>query len=162
MICEFWALTQAEVMNISKMDEDEFLDDYLENHLADTDIDKAWDGLDYLMHQDREGDDFPLGFFHKGTPLGILVGNLGEGDPGIRWYNAEETAEIARFLDSFDRETLHKHYVPEKMEQAEIYPDIWVREKEEAFEYLYHYFTAIRDFFRKTADDELCTLLSLS
>ena len=162
MVCEFWALTKEEIVNVSQMSEDDYCENWLEEHLSDLDIDKAWDGLDYLMRHATEGDDFPLGFFHKGTPLGLLVGNWDDDDPGVRWFNAEETATIADFLDTFDRERLHRFFDPEKMDAEEIYPQIWKEEGEEAFDYLYSQFETLRVFFRQTANTGLCVMTAIS
>lgn len=161
MICEFWALTREEIQKVSNMSDDDFCEHFLEEHPADADINKAWDGLDYLLRQATGNEDFPVGFFHVGTPLGLLVDYLGDGDPGARWFNEEETATIAEFLDSFNRSRLHDHFDPQKMEEARIYPDIWADENEDAFDWLYDYFETIRDFFRKTADAGLCVMTIL-
>jgi len=162
MICEFWVLTKEEIAKVSQMSEDEYLEIFLEEHPADIDTDKAWDGLDYLMRCATEGDDFPLGFFHQGTPLGFLAGNWGDDDPGVRWFNVEETATIANFLDTFNRERLHEYFDPEKMDAEEIYPQVWIEENEEAFDYLYFHFEVLQQFFRQAADAESCVMTVIS
>jgi hypothetical protein len=81
------------------MSEDGFFEVFLEEHPADIDIDKAWDALDYLMSRATQEKNFPVGFFHQGTPLGLLAGNWDDDDSGVRWFNEDE---------------------------KEIYPEIWV------------------------------------
>ena len=162
MICEFWVRSKEEIVEISNMSEDDFCEIFLEEHPADVDIDKAWDGLDYLMRSATKGDDFPLGFFHQGTPLGFLAGNWGDDDPGVRWFNVEETAIIANFFETFDRERLHEYFDPAKMEAEEIYPQVWAEEKEEAFDYLYFHFEPLRQFFRQAANAGSCVMTAIS
>jgi len=41
ILCEFWALTKEEIANVSQMSEDDYHENWLEEHLADIDIDKA-------------------------------------------------------------------------------------------------------------------------
>jgi len=162
MIIEFWAFTSEEIQEMLQKSEDDFCEFVYEKHPADIDTDKSWDGLDYLMRQATGKTDFPIGFFHLGTPLGFLAGNWGDDDPGARWFNEEETTIIADFLDTFNRERLHEHFDPSKMDKEQIYPTIWTRDNEEAFDYIYAYFEIIRDFFRKAADAKSCVITIFS
>jgi hypothetical protein len=166
-ICEFWMLNKEEIDKLSQMSEDEFFEsDYLDEHPSDCDVDKAWDGLDYLMRCATEGDDFPLGFFHQGTPLGLFVGNWDDDDPGIRWFSVEETIKIANFLDTFSRERLLEHFYPEKMDENNIYPKIWNQFESllnfAADDYLYENFERLRQLFRAAVDGGFCTMTRFS
>ena len=166
MVCEFWMVTKEEIVKISNMSEDDFIENFLEGHLVgnytvSVGVDKAWDGLNYLMSRATQEKNFPIGFFHLGTPLGFLVGNLGHDDPGVRWYNENETAIIADFLDSFNRERLLEHFDPSKMDKEGIYPPgIWT--ESHAFDYLYEQFERLQRFFRDTADVGSCVITTYS
>ena len=165
-ICEFWAISKEDIDTLSKMSEDDFCENFLDKYPPDVDVDKAWDGLDYLICKTTGSTEFPVGFFHKGTPLGFLVGNWGDDDPGIRWFNEQETATIADFLDTFDKERLLEYFDPKIMDDEKIYPEIWTQFESlldfKAVDYLYDNLTYLQKFFRMVADDELCVMTIFS
>ena len=154
--CAFWMQTKDEIIEISNMSGDDFIENVLEGDIVITDVDKAWDGLDYLMSHATQEKNFPVGFFHLGTPIGILVGNWGHHDPGVRWFNENETAIIADFLDSFNRKRLLEHFDPSKMDEEKIYPEIWANP--ESFDYLHENFELLQRFFRDAADAGSCVM----
>jgi len=47
---------------------------------------------------------------------------------------------------------LQKAFKPADMEEKQIYPDIWVRDGEEALQYLLFYFVKLRDYYKEAAD----------
>ena len=160
--CDFWMVTKEEIVEVSNMSGDaDFAENFLEGYIAGNytvsiTVDKAWDGLNYLMSRATQEKKFPVGFFHLGTQLGFLVGNLGHDDPGARWFNVNETALIADFLDSFNRERLLEHFDPSKMNEEKIYPEIWT--SPESFDYLYENFEILQRFFRDATDAGACVI----
>jgi len=128
----------------------------------DLDLDKAWHGLHYLLTGTAWEGEFPANFLVSGgTPLG-------EEDVGYgpaRAFTPAEVRSIADFLDAMDEGALRGRYVPARLAEAEIYPDvIWTRDEEAEtnWEYLLDAFTRSRSFVREAADRGLALLAFLN
>nr|CAP48980.1 putative integron gene cassette protein [uncultured bacterium] len=128
------------------------LEDYLypddgdgepENYI---DVDKAWHGIHYL----------PTGTSDEGQPplsWAILGGaELGDdmGYGPARILTPEQVKAVAGALPS--EETFKASYAPQAMEAAQVYPDvIWVRDGDEALEYLVENYKVMVEFYQSAA-----------
>lgn len=112
--------------------------------VAELDVDKAWQGIHWLLTGTAWEGDGPEAFIIQG---GQQVGDEDVGYGPARGFTAEEVRAIAGALRGLTSEILHARFDPQAMEAADIYPTgIWVDEGDEAFEYLDTYFEQLRSF----------------
>lgn len=128
--------------------------------LRRTDIDKAWDGIVYLL---------------TGAPLHAEAGELYRalfnhtfidekqdiGYGPATYLTPEEVVYFNQKLANITAADLKLNYDAEKMMKAEIYPEIW-RENASALDYLLHYFEQLKAFYAKAAAENqaIITLLA--
>ncbi|KAB8195611.1 DUF1877 family protein [Lysobacter maris] len=110
------------------------------------DVDKAWHGIHYLLHGSADPGAGPLGqAILGGEPIGD---DMGYGP--ARLLRAERVRTIADAL--IDVSELRARYAPQAMEAAGVYPDsIWVRDGNEALDYLLEHYRELRRFYRDAA-----------
>ena len=118
-------------------------------------LDKAWDGINYLLTGKH---------FDTTTLVGqaILGGDeIGEdmGYGPMRVLAPEQVKAISAALNDVTPDMLSKRYDPEKMDREQIYPNIWTREKEEGLKYLLDNYGALQRFYKRAADDNLAVVL---
>lgn len=134
--------------------EPERLADYLfpqdgEEELAHViELDKAWHGIHYLLTGTAEGGDEPYSLVILG---GQEIGeDIGYGP--ARLLFPEQVVDIAGALRELDADTLALRFVPEEMEEAQIYPgEIWLRDGQEALDYVLHYYQQLVEFYEEAA-----------
>lgn len=125
-------------------------------------IDKAWHGIHYLISEENL-----KGEYKAGTPLSnVIMGGkeIGEdvGYGPAHLILPEDVKDSSEALQKITGPDLQKAFKPEDMENKEIYPDIWVRDGEEALQYLLFYFVKLRDYYKDTADKGYGMLTYLS
>ena len=110
------------------------------------DVDKAWHGIHYLLTGVADGGEPPLSLAVMG---GTEVGeDMGYGP--ARMLTSEQVKAISDALPS--ENALKASYAPEAMEAAQVYPDvIWVRDGDEALDYLVENYKVMVDFYRSAA-----------
>lgn len=89
----------------------------------DTDLDKAWHGLHFLLTGTSDGGTFPAGFL-------LLGGEEIDEDVGYgpaQAFSAAQTRQIAAHLAALDDSELAARFDPAKMMALNIYPEIWDR-----------------------------------
>src|SRR5262249_18391122 len=68
-------------------------------------VDKAWDGMNFLLSKTREDEEFPCSFITAGgTELDATNGDWGYGPP--RSFDSTELQEIARMMKRIDVDAL--------------------------------------------------------
>ncbi|KAF0836527.1 DUF1877 family protein [Nocardia caishijiensis] len=97
------------------------------------DIDKAWDGLRYLL----EAANIDLDLFGDLDPWA--------GDGATRIWSAAEIAAAARILTATPYSVLEKHFDPAAMDDDDIYPAIW--DTDFCRDFLRENYDALREFF---------------
>lgn len=122
-------------------------DDPDRGEVAETDLDKAWHGIHYLLTGTAWEGEAPLNFLlHGGVALGEEDGE--EAPP--RLFDAAEVRAIDAALGALDADALRARYDPQAMQALDIYPDIWGRGEEE-LDYCLHYFGELRSFMAEAA-----------
>ena len=113
------------------------------------DVDKAWQGIHFLLTgSDWEGDG-PLAFMLRGGR--DIKEDLGYGTPHC--FTSAEVKEISSALDRIDIADLHAKADPAEFAAKAIYPQIWKSEpKEECIGYVTENLKSLREFVRKTAE----------
>ena len=114
-----------------------------ERHL---DIDKAWNGIHYLLMGNVWSDEPPLGNVICG---GIEIGeDVGYGP--VRYLSLKQVREVARALRWKKEASLARRFNPAHMMTIDIYPWIW-NEGQEALDFLIMHYRHVVKFFAKAA-----------
>lgn len=123
-----------------------------------TDVDKAWHGIHFLLTgTDWEGDE-PLCYLVRG---GKEVGDI---DVGYGPARALESAQVKQFSDGLaqvSEQDLRARFDADKMASLSVYPTIW-EEGDEALEYLLEYFGELKSFVHETAEKRMGLVVWLS
>ena len=132
-----------------------------EDEGIDTDLDKAWHGIHFLLTGAGWAGEPPIDFLVAG---GQAVGaeDLGYG-PG-RVFSSADVRRIHAVVAAISDEELTRRYSPAAMEEADIYPRIWDRPPEagDAREYVLSYVTTLREFLGNASRRGMGMLVYLS
>ena len=90
----------------------------------ETDLDKAWHGIHYLLTGTAWEGSEPLNFIVSG---GTAVGDVDVGYGPARVFSSDDVKKISTALSGLDDSTLRERFNPEEMMRLEIYPEIWDR-----------------------------------
>ena len=122
-------------------------------------IDKAWDGIHYLLTGEVEQGPPPWSqVVMGGTEIGEDAGGYGP----ARYLRPEQVREVAEALPKLPRDQLAQRYAPEEMEQAGVYPSIWMHDGEEALNYLLDKYDALVEFYQQAAAKQCAVLQYLN
>jgi|SRR6266850_2761474 len=122
------------------------------------DVDKAWQGIHFLLTgSDWEGDG-PLAFMlHGGREI---KEDLGYGPP--HGFTSGEVKEIVRALDPVNGDELYANADPAEFAAKDIYPQIWDSEpKEECIGYVTDYLTQLKEFLTRVAQSNRALIVYL-
>lgn len=114
-----------------------------------TGIDKAWDGICFLLTGTAIADaieaDHPL---LKVLFSGQLIDeNQDMGYGPAHYLTSEQVVEVNAEIATITESDLKEKYDPKRMTELGIYPDIWLEEGEEAFDYLKTYFKTVQQIY---------------
>ena len=73
--------------------------------------------------------------------------DVGYGAP--RAFSSGEVASIISAISPFDRTRFRDRYQPQEMDKRGVYPQIWTRDGEEGFDYIWHHFDGLRQFLEE-------------
>ena len=112
-------------------------------------IDKAWDGLDYLLCSAMDTGRRPLDLAILG---GMEIGkDLGYGP--ARFLNTAEVRAVSAALSKVTHHTLRYHYDAADMNEAEVYPGRWDDGPNgHCLDWLLQAFDEVRHFYQGAAD----------
>ena len=129
--------------------------------VEETDLDKSWHGIHYLLTKTAWEGDPPLNFLLLG---GTEVGSIDVGYGTARAIDSGTVAEIDRELAKIDRDFLERQFDPAEMTRLGIYPEIWERNSDEddMFGYCAEYFDDLKNFIRRAAENRLGLIIFLS
>lgn len=132
--------------------------EFAEEEFRETDIDKAWHGIHFLLTGTAWEGEPPYNFLIEG---GEAVGDEDVGYGPARAFNASQTRTIADALDVLTRNELATRFNAERMRSLEIYPDIWDRDPkdDDTLGYCLDFYDELKAFVRRAADDGLCLLV---
>lgn len=127
----------------------------------DTDLDKSWHGIHYLLTGTAWAGDQPWAFLVTG---GRPAGDIEVGYGPARLFTSVETRSILAALEQLTVERLQSRFNPDDMTAKEIYPDIWSRgdPDEQTIGYLIKYFVILRGFLRQAVDANAGIVVSLT
>ncbi|QDU76482.1 hypothetical protein Pan97_35320 [Bremerella volcania] len=120
----------------------------LSKPVSETDVDKAWHGIHFLLTgTDWEGEGPEAFIVHGGQEIAEEVGY---GYP--RGFTSQEVKEIDAVLSSMDAQNLYDNADPAEFAKYGIYPEVWKDEpKEECIGYVTEYFQQLQAFVSETA-----------
>ena len=133
--------------------------DFVDGEELADDLDKAWHGIHYCLNKTTYEAAPPMDFIVVG---GTEVGDIEVGYGPARLFDSAAVEEINARISHITRDQLHRNYAPCEMTGQDIYPDIWEREGEEAFEYLVEYFDTLKTFVAHCNRNNLGMALYLS
>ena len=112
------------------------------------DVDKAWHGIHYLLNGQADGGMLPLSLaVVGGEEFGPEVGY-----GPARFLTPAQVSAVSAALSGLTLEALRERFDPQDMKAKEIYPDvIWVRDGEDAFDYLMEGYQQLVVFYRDAA-----------
>jgi len=115
----------------------------LESKRPQLDLEKAWHGIHYLLTGDPSNT--------KGIAGQAILGGKEAGDDvgygPAKILSPKEVAIIAADLKNYSKETLKKRFDPAGFEKNGIYPTIWLRDGDEAFDWLMTYYADLLKFY---------------
>jgi hypothetical protein len=128
---------------------------------ADTDLDKSWHGIHYMLTQTAWEGAEPLSFLLTG---GDPVGNIDVGYGPARALAAEQVQAFHAALQPIDEAFLKRRFNPAEMMKLKIYPEIWDRDpaEDDSFGYCAEYFGSLKSFVADAAKRRLGLLVYIS
>jgi hypothetical protein len=132
---------------------------HIEPHF-DTDLDKAWHGIHYLLTGTAWQGDFPLNFLVQG---GVPSGEEEVGLGPARFFTSSEVRDIRDALAPMTPESLRSRFDPQDMMRLEIYPEIWDRDPEDddTLGYCIDNFVELKAFIEKAYTQHLGIAISV-
>jgi hypothetical protein len=117
---------------------------------AELDVDKAWHGIHFLLTGSQWEGEPPLDFIVNG---GKRIGDEDVGYGPARGFQPSEVKLIGAALSAIVPQQFADRYNAEALARAKIYPEIWMRDGNEARDYLVTYFDELRDFVIGAAEN---------
>jgi len=122
-------------------------------------LDKAWHIIHFLLNGtawevNSVAGQAVIGGKEFGPDMGYGPAHL---------LTAKQVKEIAEALETITPEHLSAKYDPKAMEKAEIYPsNIWLRDGQEALEYLLNYYQPLRLFYQRAAKNGQAVIIVIT
>jgi hypothetical protein len=122
------------------------------------DIDKAWQGIHFILTGDLFGGDAPLAnAVMGGTPIG-------EEDVGVgpaRSLSVSEVAEVAAALQAIDESAFKKRFNIGELTANDIYPNVW-EDHDTELEYFTTHYLILRETFLKAARESKAIIVFMN
>jgi hypothetical protein len=139
MVISFTQVTPAELDRAMEDPE------WTQEHLYDLDrtgqpdgyLDKAWDGIQFLL----DAAEVPIDLRQDGDFIG---------EDGLSGWTVDAIEEAAKHLRATPFEQLARHFDPARMTERDIYPGIWAHD-DDALGYLRTNYETLVRFFDATA-----------
>jgi hypothetical protein len=146
------------------LDDSSLLDDYIAAVYDDEseypnpallDIDKAWDGISFVLRQID-----PTEALAQTILSGTLVDEEQDFGCGPAHYlTSDEVAHFNGILSKISKADIVAHFNATKMMDDDIYPKIW--EDEDALDYICDNFEAMQIFYAQAADSKQAIIATL-
>ncbi len=141
MICNLKEIAPAKIEPL--LADPEAINDLLYEKDGDnTDLDKAWHGIHFLLTGSQSRGVKPLCFLMDG---GKYVGDIDVGYGAARVLDPIEVKEFESALEKISKEEFENRFDAEALTRQDIYPLIW-DEGDEALDYLASYFETLKSF----------------
>ena len=153
MICTLRQIDAAEIDDL--LSHPQHIGDVLDGDEAaqgaETDLDKAWHGIHFLLTGSAWEGDEPLCYLITG---GQPVGDEDVGYGPARVLRPEEVAQFDAALAAISLDDFCQRFDPTTMMAQHIYPEIWDRDprEDDTLGYLAEYFDMLKTFVRDSAE----------
>ncbi|WP_327351288.1 YfbM family protein [Streptomyces sp. NBC_01304] len=145
MVLSFTCVTPEELARA--LQDPEWAEEFLDELDSDEDrpdnpdgfIEKAWAGIQYLLDAAEAGVDLQMG----GLPIDEELLFTG--------WTAEMVQDAARKLQVLPFEKLAAHYDPARMQEQNVYPNIWTHDPDGECEYLKWHYGTLLTFFEEAS-----------
>ena len=117
------------------------IDDFTSDKRTTTDLDKAWQGIHWLLTGSAFSTDEPLCYLVAGGQE-VSFTDFGYGPP--RTLTSSQVAAWDDALSKISPEDLGRRFDWKAMLAADVYPQIWA--KADSLDYLLHAYRRLRDF----------------
>jgi hypothetical protein len=135
------------------------IDEVYNSRLPELNLDKAWQGIHFLLTDKADGDN---SVFSKAIYGGKLLSQP-DFDPDFYYYlTPAEVVEIAKALTAISPDDLKAKYSPVAMNEAQIYPHIWDRAEAEILDYLLGYYVQLVAFYQTAAQEGNALLVNIN
>jgi hypothetical protein len=124
------------------------------------DVDKAWDGMNFLLNKASDDGGFPYTFINEGGLEFEDDGQWGYGPP--RLFTSDEIQEIARVLKDLDIDDLNQQTDPQELVEADVYCMSADEPPEESMGYFTHHLSELKIFIAAAAADKLALIVYLA
>ena len=116
----------------------------------ETDLDKAWHAIHYLLTGSAWGGELPLAYLIQG---GQDVGDVDVGYGPARILKPGEVQNWHQALSTTTADDLRQRFDPQAMMQAQIYPNIWNRDpaEDDTLGYVLGYFAELKFFVEEAS-----------
>lgn len=136
----------------SLLENDIYNEDSASKSLQLADIDKSWDGIIFLLtgKSFQDNDDSLMRVLFSGQ----LIDE--EQDMGVgpaHYLTPNEVKEIYSQISTVRVEDLKEKYNPIKMDELEVYPNIWKRDDDYGFDYLSRYFLDVQRIYAEASQN---------
>lgn len=122
------------------------------------DIDRTWDAIRYLLKEGASS--FEERYLAYYVILGYAsIENIDGGWGPASYLEPDLVVEVNEFLSNVTVDDIRERYNPESLDSANIYPGIWLRDKEEALEYILHSFIQVKKLYKDAAKAGECVLM---
>ncbi len=112
------------------------------------DVDKAWQGIHYLLTGTADQGEGP-------QSLAVLGGEEFGPEIGIgsaRFLTPQQVSDVSAALAGFSESELRANFNPQDMQAQGVYPEIiWVRDGEDSLDYLLENFWPLAEFYADAA-----------
>lgn len=114
------------------------------------DVDKAWQGLHFLLTGSAWNGEPPLNFLVSG---GREIGDVDVGYGPARGFTSADVAEISQALGQITSDDVRARFDGERLMEAQIYPEIWDRNpaEDDTLGYLVANFESMKGFLERAA-----------
>jgi hypothetical protein len=123
------------------------------------DLDKAWHAIHFLLTGSVWEGEGREAFLLVG---GKTIGDIDVGYGPARGLTAAETCEIATALARITVQALAARFDGTKLDVAEIYPQIWVRDGQDGLEYITEYYESLRQFVATACSKKMGMLVFIT
>ena len=119
------------------------------------DIDKAWNGIHFLLTGTTFGGEEPLCWVVLG---GETIGeDVGYGP--ARFVNAKDVKTINEAISGIDSSSLNDRFNPDELNDSEVYPSVW---EQDHAEYLIGAYEDVKAFYASASKNNQCVIQFIS
>jgi len=116
------------------------------------DLDKAWDGILWLISEERRERELMLPDPDLPETQSLMPNDsFDAGGAQISYATPARVARIADALGKLDGAALRARYDARAMSAAAVYPEIWDGDEPDALDYLVGHFETLRETYREAA-----------